>query len=70
MLDEVALYQHLDMALDRLRGDARFCLEPWHFQAGIGLDAVEHCLLAPVQGLSGGTARSESCGGTAESRPQ
>lgn len=48
MLNEVALNQHLDVALDGLRGDARLSLKPRHLQAGMSLDAVEDNLLALV----------------------
>ena len=46
MLDEPSLYQHLNVPLYRLRGNAGFSLKPRYLQAGIGLDAVKNSLLA------------------------
>ena len=48
MLDEPALYQHLDVPLDGLGWNSRLRLDSRHFQAGIGLDAVENSLLTLV----------------------
>ena len=48
VLNEVAVYQHLDVALDRFRGNSRLSLDPRHFQPWMGLDAVENHLLAGV----------------------
>ena len=36
MLDEIALYQHLNVALHRLRGDAGFSLNLRNAEAGMG----------------------------------
>ena len=49
VLDEVALYQHVDVTLDGLRGDARFSLDSRDAKAGVLTDAVEDGLLAGVQ---------------------
>ena len=53
MLDEGTGNQHLDVALDRLRGDARLSLDSRHLQAWMGLDAVEDRLLTGIE--RGGT---------------
>ena len=46
MLDEPSLNQHLNVALDGLRGNAGFSLKPRYLQAGMGLQALENSLLA------------------------
>ena len=78
VLDEPSLYQHLDVALDGLRGNSRLSLNSRNAKAGMNLDAIENCLLARVQtrrrtcghgGLSGGSSLSGGTnlsGGTAE----